>query len=173
MLSGPVPAIGAVTALAVLLGLMACVAWTDIRRMIIPDAVNGAILLSGFAAAFGLGIVDPLPALVAAVVVLLLLMALRFLFRRVRGYDGLGLGDVKFVGASVGWTGAEGLPVALFTASVAALAYLLGRRLLDRGFDPRARLPFGPFLAFGVGLVGALQIATGRPWSELLALSIG
>ena len=160
---------GAMLALAVLATLAAAVAIIDIRSMIIPDPINLALFVTGLAACLALKITDPAAALVAAVLALGCLLGLRAGFRAMRGYDGLGLGDIKFIAAAVCWTGAEGLPVALLTSSVAALAYVSGRRAWDADFDVRRRVPFGPFLALGVVAVGGLQIVIGRSWLDLVS----
>src|SRR5690606_37173757 len=84
------------------------------------------------------------------------LLFVRWAWKRLRGVDGMGLGDVKMlamIGAFLGW---RQVGVVLFLASLAgALVGLLlaagGRRSLQ------TRLPFGTFLAaaaWGALLVG-------------------
>lgn len=73
------------------------------------------------------------------------------LFVRVLTHGGLGLGDVKFMGALGVWLGAKGTLVALFLAffsgGIVALLLLALRRATKR-----QAIPFGPFLALGGGL---------------------
>ena len=60
-------------------------------------------------------------------------LALRVLYRRIRGHDGIGLGDVKLAGVAGVWLDWWVLPVAIEIAALAALAvyavrFLHGRR---------------------------------------------
>jgi leader peptidase (prepilin peptidase) / N-methyltransferase len=155
-------------ALGILLVLMIYVAAVDMKFMIIPDAVNAAIFLTGMAASFILGLVEPLSALAASMLAGGFLVIVQRTFRAYRGYDGLGWGDVKFVAAAGAWTGVEGVALALLVASVSALLYLLGRQILDRGFDMGGRIPFGPFLALGATSVVVLQILLGMPMMDIM-----
>ena len=69
-------------------------------------------------------------------------------FKRLRGRDGLGLGDVKFFAVAGLWLGPFGLPAFMIVSGVAGIVFaLLWRRLGgDREF------PFGPSLALGLFL---------------------
>ncbi|MEA1833479.1 A24 family peptidase [Methylobacterium durans] len=160
-------------ALLVLLLLAATAAAVDIRAMIIPDAVNLMILVTGLSASLLLGTVEPASALAGALLGGGLLLGVRAAFRSRRGYHGLGLGDVKFVAAAGTWTGLEGLAPMLLAASLTALAYMGARRLLDPGFDTGRRIPFGPFLALGTAAVAALQIGSGTSVLDLIDRALG
>ncbi|MDR7039566.1 leader peptidase (prepilin peptidase)/N-methyltransferase [Methylobacterium sp. BE186] len=160
-------------ALLVLLLLAGAAAASDIRAMIIPDAVNLLILATGLGASLLLGTVEPASALAGALLGGGLLLGVRTAFRSRRGYHGLGLGDVKFVAAAGTWTGLEGLAPMLLLASLTALAYMGGRRLLDPGFDTGRRIPFGPFLALGTAGIAVLQIGTGTSVLDLIDRALG
>ena len=108
----------------VLLGLAsALLAWIDLRRGIIPDWLNlviaviglaRAALLDGWAAALGAGS--------EGIVIGAIAWLLRRLYFVFRGFQGLGLGDVKLLAASGIWIGVAGVPVQLLVASLTALA---------------------------------------------------
>ncbi|MDX1632708.1 MAG: prepilin peptidase [Thermoanaerobaculia bacterium] len=70
---------------------------------------------------------------------------------RLRGEEGLGLGDVKMlgmIGAFLGWSGVlVTLFLASLTGTLVGAAFMIGDRM-----DLKSRLPFGVFLALG-GLV--------------------
>jgi leader peptidase (prepilin peptidase)/N-methyltransferase len=157
-------------ALAVLLGLTLYAAAVDFRSMIIPDRVNLAVFLCGIAASFLPGTIGPIAALTGAAVGGCGFLLLQAAFRAYRGYDGLGLGDVKFAAAAGAWTGVEELALALALASMSALAYLLVRKLLDAKFDARHPLPFGPFLGLGVVSVVTARTLVGMPMIDILDL---
>jgi leader peptidase (prepilin peptidase)/N-methyltransferase len=155
-------------ALGVLFLLMTYVAIVDIKLMIIPDPANVAIFFAGMAASVGLAVVDPVSALCASALGGGFLILVQAIFRLYRGYDGLGWGDVKFVAAAATWTGLEGMPVMLLIASMSALLYVGGRRILDRGFEMHRRVPFGPFLALGTTSIAALQILSERSMADVM-----
>jgi hypothetical protein len=84
----------------------------------------------------------------------------RAAYRWVRGYDGLGFGDVKFVGAGVLWIGIEGLPGLFLVAVLSALASLVILRAEGHELDGKQAISFGPHLAIGLWLTwvaGPLQ----------------
>jgi leader peptidase (prepilin peptidase)/N-methyltransferase len=156
------------TAVATLAALTITAAVVDIRRMYIPDLVNLAILTCGGIASVMFAVVAPLSALAGAVFGGALLWAVRFGFRRYRGYDGLGFGDVKFVAASSVWTGVEGVSPALVIACVIALVYVSVQRLASSDFDPTHPLPFAPALGAGFFAVAAAQLMSGQLLADLL-----
>ena len=67
-------------------------------------------------------------------------------FRRWRGVDGLGLGDVKFLGAAGAWVGWQGIGLLVFLAALSALAWIGVRRALGSTLDRTTPVPFGPHL---------------------------
>lgn len=124
----------------------------DLRRRIIPNGLNLALLVAGLAVA---GIRDPSPDVVLArgteaALAFALGWSLRALYARLRGRTGLGLGDVKFLGAATAWTGLEAVPILILIASVTALAAVGLAVLAGRRVGATTRLPFGPFLALGL-----------------------
>jgi len=83
--------------------------------------------------------------LAGALVGLVILRGVAFLFKIGRGIEGLGIGDadlMMMVGAFVGW---QPVVLAFFVAVGPALLFAVGQ-LLTRGDRP---LPFGPSLALG------------------------
>lgn len=90
----------------------------------------------------------------AVAVAALLLLAVRWSYQRLRGHEGMGLGDVKLLAMIAAFLGLAQSLVALFAGVVAASGY--GFALLARG-RPAAttKIPFGSFLAAG-GLFAAL-----------------
>jgi leader peptidase (prepilin peptidase) / N-methyltransferase len=124
----------------------------DLRRRIIPDPINLALLGLGLAWAAWQA---PAPSAILlrlgeAALAFGLLWSLRALHARLRGRIGLGLGDVKFVAAATAWTGLAGLPLLLLVASTAALVALGLATLAGRPVTAATRLPFAPFLALGL-----------------------
>jgi leader peptidase (prepilin peptidase)/N-methyltransferase len=133
-------------AAAALAALLIAVAAIDARTRRIPDALNAAILMSGLAATWLLAR-DLTAALIGVFAGYLAIFAVNALFRRMRGRDGVGMGDAKLLGALGAWVLWWGLPFVVLTASAAGLAVALLRRARRDEM-----LPFGPFLA-AAGLV--------------------
>jgi leader peptidase (prepilin peptidase)/N-methyltransferase len=96
-------------------------------------------------------------------------LLLRRAFRAYRGYDGLGLGDVKFVAGSATWIGVEDLSFALLAGCTAALGYVAACELRGRPVGKMQRIPFGPFLAAGAFVVVALRTFGGAPVADMMA----
>ena len=86
------------------------------------------------------------------------LVAIELSYKRLRGRDGLGRGDAKLLAAGGAWCGALALPFIVLAASLSALIYALVLRLVfARSLDGSSAIAFGPFLAFGIALIYALQ----------------
>ncbi len=144
-------------ALPVLLALPLTVpvALVDLRRRIIPNALNGALL--GLVAVQNLARLDPTGAagsvglaLAEAALAYGLFAGLRAGYGRLRGRSGLGLGDVKLVAAAMPWIGLAQLPLMILIASTSALLAVVALRLSGRRIGADTRLPFGPFLVLGL-----------------------
>jgi leader peptidase (prepilin peptidase) / N-methyltransferase len=143
---------------ALLCFLCAILAWIDIRDGIIPDWLNLAIA--------GLGVVKimltgdlsaALEAIGEGIAVGGLFWLLRRLYFSLRGIQGLGLGDVKFLAAAGIWVGIAGIAPVLLIATIAALACAGVVQLSGRALTAQTSLSFGPFLAAGLMLTAGFQ----------------
>ncbi|MBW8858141.1 MAG: prepilin peptidase [Bradyrhizobium sp.] len=116
------------------------------------------------AAAFALGLVHAAvsePPVLQAVffaalrgaVVAFLFLALRVGYRRLRGRDGIGLGDVKLSAATGVWLSWLAIPIAIEIAALAAIAVFAVRHYAaGRPLDTALKFPFGMFLAPSIWL---------------------
>ena len=77
-------------------------------------------------------------------------------YRWLRGHDGLGFGDVKFVAAGTLWVGADSMPGVLLIAVVSALVSLLIMRAQGQELHGKQAISFGPHLAVGLWWVWIL-----------------
>jgi leader peptidase (prepilin peptidase) / N-methyltransferase len=153
---------------SVLLLLMVSVAIIDFRHQVIPNEINLAIFALGLCASFVNPAVGPIAALVAAIFGGAFLAAVQFAFRYLRGYEGLGMGDVKFVAAAATWSGIDGIAMALVLSSMLALAYVGVRHLTRSPVGTTERIPFGPFLAMGFLVIASIQIFAGESIVDVL-----
>ncbi|MGB7620385.1 MAG: prepilin peptidase [Pseudolabrys sp.] len=133
--------------------LMIAIAVIDARQFIIPNELTAAALALGLLNAAMQGS-DFVPELLASAalrgaVMAIAFLSLRVLYRRIRGNDGIGLGDVKLAGVAGVWLDWWVLPVAIEIAALAAIAVYVVRFLYGRRPSARlkAKLPFGLFLA--------------------------
>lgn len=138
---------------AVLLTLLAAIAWVDARRMIIPNALNAAVAGFGLLKAAGEGTKALAEAASAGLTVYLLFALLAELYVRWRDRPGLGLGDVKLLAAVSTWCGLAGVPVILLVGCASGLAMMAARGSLAREIGWQQRIAFGPHLATGTAFV--------------------
>jgi leader peptidase (prepilin peptidase)/N-methyltransferase len=139
---------------AILAGAMAAVAIEDWRRLRLPDPLLAATGLAGLAMA-GLQAdrdgAEPLAAIgwaaMAAFLCGAVFLALREGYHRMRGQDGLGLGDVKLAAAGGAWIGWQGMSWAVVAAAIAALAYVGLHGLRGEKWPAAKRIPLALFLA--------------------------
>src|SRR5262249_9639211 len=92
-------------------------------------------------------------AMLRAAVLAACFFAIRELYYRIRGREGIGLGDVKLAAAAGAWLDWTAIPIAIEIAALTALATIALRQLV-RGRPLRAtgRLPFGLFFAPAIWL---------------------
>lgn len=76
-----------------------------------------------------------------------------WLYRWLRGRDGLGMGDAKLLAASGAWISISGLPSVVFLGAVAALIVVLSAMVLGRQFSSYDAIPFGLYLCLSTWFV--------------------
>ena len=132
--------------------LMFAIAITDSRRYIIPNELTAAaaalaLLRAGTVGpdADWLGVALATARAAAIAVPMLLLM---IAYRRWRGRDGFGLGDIKLAAVAGAWLGWTTIFAVIELATLSALAaYVVNGYFRKRPLKATAFLPFGLFLA--------------------------
>jgi leader peptidase (prepilin peptidase)/N-methyltransferase len=132
------------------------IAVIDARWFIIPNELSAA----GFALGLVYAGVTEAPALEAVffaalrgAVLALLFLGMREGYRRLRGRDGIGLGDVKLAGVAGAWLSWLAMPIAIEIAALSAIAVFAARHFaMDRPLDTALKFPFGLFLAPSIWL---------------------
>jgi leader peptidase (prepilin peptidase) / N-methyltransferase len=137
-----------------LLALLAAAGFIDVRQMIIPDSLNAGLLLLGCANAFLRGTPTPQQALAGAVAGSLTFFLVKWLYLKLRGQDGLGWGDVKFMAGAGSLIGPLLLPWLVLFASLSGLGFAL----LNKPETQTSRLPFAPHLATGLLVCWGLML---------------
>jgi leader peptidase (prepilin peptidase)/N-methyltransferase len=142
------------------------IAVVDARHFIIPDELSAAALalalvnagLDAWPDAWSAVLAGVGGALLRGAVLAAGFLALRALYRRIRGREGIGLGDVKLAGVAGAWLEWATIPVAVEIAALAALAVYTVRQVAGgRVMSATARLPFGLFLAPAIWLGWLLE----------------
>jgi len=140
-------------------GLAACgflwtliaLAFIDADTQLLPDDLTLPLLWAGLGAnLFGL-FVPLATAVIGAIAGYLTLWTVYWLFKLIRGKEGMGYGDFKLLAALGAWLGWPMLPQIVLVSSVlGAVGGIAAMALAKR--DGAAPLPFGPWLA-GAGVV--------------------
>src|SRR6478735_4355798 len=147
-------------AAAVLLWALLALTFIDFDTQLLPDDITLPLLWAGLLAqilvpAFGLtapSFVVPLPtAVIGAVAGYLSLWSIYWIFKLVRGKEGMGYGDFKLLAALGAWLGWPLLnPIVLLSSIVGAVVGIL--LIVFRGRDHSIPLAFGPYLAIAGGI---------------------
>lgn len=147
-LNGPLFAVA-----SVLLGWqLLLIAVVDAEHFWLPDILTLPLIGIGLIAAGVLARGLPIAQIAGAVLGFGLLWLLSWLYRRVRGRDGLGGGDpILFAGAGA-WVGLAGLPSVMLWACATGLCVVLWRLLRRKPVRGEDRMPFGTFMALGAWL---------------------
>jgi leader peptidase (prepilin peptidase) / N-methyltransferase len=135
----------------------------DLRHLKIPNTANLANLLGALAYA-SISLQGLSVHLLGGFIGFGSFIALSSAFKHLRGYDGLGLGDAKFMAGAGTWVGWQGLPPLIFIASVSALLYIGSCRLRGQRYGRTTRLPFAPSLSTATLMVWLMQISGCAPW---------
>ena len=135
----------------------------DFDTQLLPDDLTLPLLWGGLVAnLFGLFV--PLKdAVIGAVAGYVALWTIYWLFKLIRGKEGMGYGDFKLLAALGAWLGWQMLPVIVLLSSVVGALIGIGL-LVFRGRDHNIPLAFGPYLA----IAGALALFFGSTFSRFL-----
>jgi len=135
-----------------LVTVLAAICAIDARYGIIPDSLVAALAAGGLLQTCLAGEAGLLERVLEAVAVLAVATLFRASYRWIRGFDGLGFGDVKFAAAAALWIGIQGVPVMLLVAVLSAVVSLLIMRSEGHNLHGQQAVSFGPHLAVGLWL---------------------
>ena len=137
---------------AVLAWQLLMLAVVDGENFWLPDVLTWPLVVTGLLAAWWLE-ADSLPArAIGAAAGFGLLWGLGWLYRRMRGRDGLGGGDPFLMAGAGAWVGWMGLASVMLWAGAAGLSLVVARRITGKAVSGQDALPFGVFLAIGIWL---------------------
>jgi leader peptidase (prepilin peptidase)/N-methyltransferase len=138
-------------------GLLGCwllaLGWIDLRRWILPDALTLPLIAAGIGAAWLMAPWDAVDRIAGTICGYLALRIVAWVYRKVRGSEGLGAGDAKLLAAAGAWVGVTGLPSVLAAAACAALTTAGVLAVAGIPLTRSSAMPFGPFLALATWMV--------------------
>ena len=150
-------------AACVLLWSLLALTMIDLDTQLLPDDLTLPLLWAGLIVNLG-GLFAPLAdAVIGAVAGYLSLWTIYWLFKLIRGKEGMGHGDFKLLAALGAWLGWQVLPVIVLLSSV--VGAVIGIALIVfKGRDNNLPLAFGPYLA----IAGAIALFYGAPLVRML-----
>jgi leader peptidase (prepilin peptidase)/N-methyltransferase len=130
----------------------------DLDTQMLPDDLTLPLLWTGLVFNLG-GVFAALPdAVIGAVAGYLSLWTIYWLFKLIRGKEGMGYGDFKLLAALGAWLGWQLLPLIVLLSSVVGATIGIAL-IVFRGRDHEIPMPFGPYLA----IAGAIALFFGQP----------
>ncbi|PPC85722.1 MAG: prepilin peptidase [Methylotenera sp.] len=120
----------------------------DYDTQLLPDDITLPLLWLGLFFNLIGGFTDLKSSIIGAMLGYLILWSVYWLFKLIRGKEGMGYGDFKLLGAIGAWFGWQLLPAVILLSSVAGALIGVGL-MLFKGKVSNSAIPFGPFLALG------------------------
>lgn len=144
-----------------LLGGLIVLSWTDIKEYRLPDKFTFPLIALGLTEGY---LAEDIKArLIGMALGYLAFLSIEYGFKALRGKDGLGRGDAKLLAAGGAWCGWMSLPfIVLIASGFGLLAALIPA---VRESSESGHIPFGPFLAFGIFMVWAVNIYVYSPFN--------
>jgi len=125
----------------------------DQRTMTLPDALTLPLLPAGLIVAWVIEAASLLDHAIGAAAGYGLFTLSRALHGKLRGREGLGLGDAKLMAAAGAWLGWQPLPSAVLLAALGGLSMIACRVAFTGAASAGERIAFGPCISLATWLV--------------------
>jgi len=125
----------------------------DLRTLMLSDYLTLPLVAAGLIVVAWLNVGQVPNHLAAAAVGGLLIVAVAWAYRQIRGRDGLGMGDAKLMAAAGAWVGLEGLGAVMLYGVGATLILVLLKSASGDKVVAETAVPLGAGLAAGLWLV--------------------
>jgi leader peptidase (prepilin peptidase)/N-methyltransferase len=125
----------------------------DLRHYFLPDLLTLPLVPAGLAVVYAIDPTKLADHAIGAAAGFLGFALIAWLYQRLRGREGLGLGDAKLLAAGGAWLGWPALPSVVALAAVIALALALAGALAGGKLGATTRIAFGPYLALAIWVV--------------------
>lgn len=154
---------GALVIVSVFLGwVLLFGALVDLRTRLLPDEMNLTLVITGLLLSFWQdGGQSLLYAVIATIIGYGIFFLIAKIYLRLRGREGLGLGDAKLLAAGGAWLGPFALSWIILLACVIALFGIIAMSIYSRE-KPKAdtMISFGPALAMAIYLLWLVKGAS-------------
>jgi leader peptidase (prepilin peptidase)/N-methyltransferase len=138
-------------AACVLLWTLIALTFIDFDTQFLPDNLTLPLLWGGLLANLFDLFIPLRDAVIGAIAGYLALWIVYWLFRLIRGKEGMGYGDFKLLAALGAWLGWQMLPLIVLLSSVVG-AFIGISLIVFKGRDHDVPLAFGPYLAVAGGI---------------------
>jgi leader peptidase (prepilin peptidase)/N-methyltransferase len=128
-------------------------AWIDAEHMLLPNLLTWPLVALGLVWAVIATPETMLDDVIGAAVGYLLFRGIAWLYRRLRGHDGLGEGDASLLAAAGAWVGWQQLGAVVLLAALSGICVALIQSARGRSLRADTAIPFGPCLALGTWIV--------------------
>ena len=149
-------------AACVLLWTLVALTFIDFDSQLLPDNLTLPLLWAGLLANMFDLFVPLKTAVIGAVAGYLSLWVVYWLFKLIRGKEGMGYGDFKLLAALGAWLGWQMLPLIVLLSSVVG-AFIGITLMVFKGRDHDVPLAFGPYLA----IAGAIALFFGQALTKM------
>lgn len=120
----------------------------DFDTQLLPDDITLPLLWLGLLFNLNYGFTDLKSAVIGAMAGYLVLWSVFWLFKLLRGKEGMGYGDFKLLAAIGAWFGWQLLPAVILLSSTLGALIGIGLIVFTKR-DKNIPMPFGPYLAIG------------------------
>lgn len=149
---------------AVLAYALAWASVVDIDRFVLPDLLTLGLVVLGLGLSLADGIDAARPHILGVLLGYGSLASLAWVYRRMRGHNGLGMGDAKLLAAAGAWLSWAALPFVILIAALSCLVVvgttaLMRRRSGEKRSMMSAYIPFGPYLAASFFILWLVQVS--------------
>jgi leader peptidase (prepilin peptidase)/N-methyltransferase len=125
----------------------------DARHRLLPDALTLPLIAGGLAVAALIDGGSVYEHVLAAAIGFSAFWLIARCYRVLRGREGLGLGDAKFLAAAGAWVSWQGLPSVILIGAASALAFAVTRIIAGATSAEAQKVPFGTFLCLSTWIV--------------------
>lgn len=129
----------------------------DLRTQRIPDGLSLPLVVAGLIWSHRYGTLPLSDHLLGTAAGFVSLWLFGTVYFRLRGREGLGMGDAKLFAATGAWIGWQLLPLTLLAAALGGLAYALKTRMFV-GQPTGGEIAFGPWIAAALWLQWTLGL---------------
>ncbi|KPA09073.1 peptidase A24 [Candidatus Magnetomorum sp. HK-1] len=134
------------------LSSLVVITFIDLDYQIIPNTISLPGIIIGFIASFqlpGMSVQESLLGIAFGGGVFYLIA---YIFVKIRGIDGMGMGDVKLLAMLGAFLGLKGVLFIIFISSVIGTLSGILVMIQSRSFTLQQKIPFGPFLSIAAML---------------------